>query len=132
MKHDTGKVTLGVVYANNDLITSNDLGISLKITVMSPKVLILLQFPPNIWFLNDLWIMSENLLKLKFKQSKYRHWSCGIHRGRLANVMKIYISSICKKILSNFIFKSFENFQKIFSFSKIEKSENFRFCLLEI
>ena len=28
-----------------------------------------------------------------------------------------------KKILSNFIFKSFENFQKIFSFSKIEKSE---------
>ena len=37
-----------------------------------------------------------------------------------------------KKILSNFIFKSFENFQKIFSFSKIEKSENFRFCLLEI
>ena len=37
-----------------------------------------------------------------------------------------------KKILSNFIFKSFEKFQKIFSFSKIEKSENFRFCLLEI
>ena len=36
-----------------------------------------------------------------------------------------------KKILSNFIFKSFENFQKIFSFSKIEKSEKFRFCLLK-
>ncbi len=36
-----------------------------------------------------------------------------------------------KKILSNFIFKSFEIFQKIFSFSKIEKSENFRFCLLK-
>ena len=35
-----------------------------------------------------------------------------------------------KKILSNFIFKSFENFQKIFSFSKIEKSEIFRFWLL--
>ena len=37
-----------------------------------------------------------------------------------------------KKILSTFIFKRFENFQKIFSFSKIERSENFRFCLLEI
>ena len=36
-----------------------------------------------------------------------------------------------KKILSNFIFKSFEKFQKIFSFPKIEKSENFRFWLLE-
>ena len=34
-------------------------------------------------------IMSENLLKLKFEQSKYRHWSGGIHRGRLDNVMKI-------------------------------------------
>ena len=30
-----------------------------------------------------------------------------------------------KKILSNFIFKSFEKFQKIFSFSKIEKIWNF-------
>ena len=37
-----------------------------------------------------------------------------------------------KKKLSNFIFKIFEKFRKIFSFSKIEKSENFRFCLLEI
>ena len=39
--------------------------------------------------------------------------------------------SICKKNISNFIFKSCEKFQKTFSFSKIEKSENFRFCLLE-
>jgi len=30
-----------------------------------------------------------------------------------------------KKILSHFIFKRFEKNQKIFSFSKIEKSENF-------
>ena len=37
-----------------------------------------------------------------------------------------------KKILSNFIFKRFEKNQKIFSFPKIEKSEIFRFCLLEI
>ena len=36
-----------------------------------------------------------------------------------------------KKKLSNFIFKRFENFHKIFSFSKFEKSENFRFLLLE-
>ena len=36
-----------------------------------------------------------------------------------------------KKILSNFIFKSFEIFQKIVSFSKIEKSENFRFWFFE-
>ena len=67
------------------------------------------------------------MLKLKFEQSKYRHWSGGIHRGRLDKVMKIYISTICKKILSNFIFKSFEKFQKIFSFSKIEKSVFFDF-----
>ena len=37
-----------------------------------------------------------------------------------------------KKILSNFILKRFEKNQKIFSFSKIEKIWNFRFCLLEI
>jgi len=36
-----------------------------------------------------------------------------------------------KKILSNFIFKRFEKIQKIFSFSKIEKSEIFWFWLLE-
>ena len=36
-----------------------------------------------------------------------------------------------KKILSDFIFKSFEIFQKIFSFSKIEKSDFFWFWLLE-
>ena len=36
-----------------------------------------------------------------------------------------------KKILSNFIFKRFEKNQKIFSFSKIEKSEIFWFWLLE-
>ena len=56
------------------------------------------------WFFcwNPIWsspgkvslIMSENLLKLKFEQSKYRHWSGGIHRGRLDNVMKIQISTI--------------------------------------
>ena len=46
-----------------------------------------------------------------------------IHRERLANVMKIYISKLLPKFLSKNIFKNFEKNRKIFSFSRFRKSE---------
>ena len=70
-------------------IDSNEKLWSKKKDDMSPKILILLPFPPLESPGKVSLIMSENLLKLKFEQSKYRHWSGGIHRGRLANVLEI-------------------------------------------
>ena len=48
---------------------------------------------------------------------------CGIHRGRLDNVMKDHISKLLPKKIPKNIFKKFENFRKIFSFFRFRKSE---------
>ena len=47
--------------------------------------------------------------------------SHGIHRGRLDNVMKDHISKRLPKKISKNIFKNFENFREIFSFSRFRK-----------
>ena len=46
---------------------------------------------------------------------------CGIHRGRLDNVMKDHISKLLPKKLPKNIFKKFEKFREIFSFSRFRK-----------
>ena len=51
---------------------------------------------------------------------------CGIHRGRLDNVMKDHISKLLPKKISKNIFKNFEIFREIFSFFRFRKSENFQ------
>ena len=70
-------------------------------------------------------------MELKLEQSKYRRRRAEFVAGDWIARWRVIFRLYAKKILSNFIFKSFEKFQKIFSFSKIEKSENFRFCLLK-
>ena len=46
---------------------------------------------------------------------------CGIHRGRLDNVMKDHISKLLPKKISKNIFKNFEKFREIFSFSRFQE-----------
>ena len=57
---------------------------------------------------------------------------CGIHRGRLDNVMKDHISKLLPKKISKNIFKNFENFREIFSFFRFRKSENFQISIFSL
>ena len=87
--------------------------------------------PPRLGSQVGYWVQYKLIsVEVEMRTIEISSPSFRIHRGRLDNVMKIYISKLLPKFLSKNIFKNFEKNRKIFSFSrfrKSEKSENQKF-----
>ena len=80
--------------------------------------------PPRLGSQVGYWVQYKLIsVEVEMRTIEISSPSFRIHRGRLDNVMKIYISKLLPKFLSKNIFKNFEKNRKIFSFSRFRKSE---------
>ena len=100
-----------------------------KIVYMPPKILILLPFPPNRWFLqtDDFAPISSKQMRKSLnilKKSVVFFYMAGreveIHRGRLDKKILADRAQLFPRFLSKKIFKNFKKFRKIFSFFWME------------
>ena len=80
--------------------------------------------PPRLGSQVGYWVQYKLIsVEVEMRTIEISSPSFRIHRGRLDNVMKIYISKLLPKFLSKNIFKNFEKNRKIFSFPRFRKSE---------
>ena len=80
--------------------------------------------PPRLGSQVGYWVQYKLIsVEVEMRTIEISSPSFRIHRGRLDNVMKIYISKRLPKFLSKNIFKNFGKNRKIFSFSRFRKSE---------
>ena len=80
--------------------------------------------PPRLGSQVGYWVQYKLIsVEVEMRTIEISSPSFRIHRGRLDNVMNIYISKLLLKFLSKNIFKNFEKNRKIFSFSRFRKSE---------